>query len=99
MRKKIELMILLTATVGFFGFVYPELCLLDSTIIVVEEGDEDNKQQTEDVQNAEDVQQSEDNTQHSEGADLLEQISGLPPEKVRIKSRLFECFSEIGRKD
>ncbi len=77
MRKILETGIMIAAAYGFFGFVYPELCLIEDTCKIV-------------------IEQGTDGPDRDIGnVDLLREISSVPPEKIRIKSRLLEYLCEI----
>lgn len=129
MKKYIETAIMLAAVCGFFGFIYPELCLMEDTCKVIIEmpkaqvkGTEEltadqaeaayqakavqteaaqtataqtataqtEADQTEAIQ-AKTVQTEADQTK----TDILRKISTIPPERIRIKSKLFEYLLEI----
>ncbi len=77
MKKILETGMMIAAAYGFFGFIYPELCLIEDTCKVVVEKEKD------DIAGA------------VEKGDLLREISNVPPEKIRIKSRLLEYLCEI----
>lgn len=71
------------AAVGFFGLLYPELCMLENTCKVVyltEKGEE----QELDV---------------PKGSELYYQLLSAEPEEIKIRSRLWEVISACFEKD
>lgn len=86
MKRVMEIGLMIASAMGFFGIIYPELCLIEETCIIVE---------------AEDCQDSEEDTNSSDRcgedplrADPFRAISSLPSEKIRVKSRLLEYLRE-----
>lgn len=73
MKKILETGLMIAAACGFFGFIYPELCLIEDTCKIVDESGYEK-----DVYDM----------------GRFWEIYDLPPEKIRIKSRLLEYLCE-----
>ncbi len=65
--------------IGFLGFLYPELCILDDTCKMVYETEDGTVQYI----------------SAEEGSELYYQLLKAEPQEIKIKSRLLEWLSSI----
>lgn len=83
------------AAAGFFGFLYPELCMLENTCRVV-------------CRNVDAMETSMEMSMETsmeetllvpEGSELYYKLLSAEPEEIKIKSRLFEILAAYFEKD
>ncbi|MDR2888513.1 MAG: hypothetical protein LBV33_01575 [Lachnospiraceae bacterium] len=100
MKKYLETGMMIVAICGFFGFVYPELCLIDDTYRVAEE---QVSLEYEEQSNGANVlsdgswsgEGKSDGSVDDAHGDSLRIISDMPRGTIRFKSRLLEfLFAE-----
>ncbi len=106
MSRFIETAIMLAAMCGFFGFIYPELCIIDDNYKVVMEVPEAEERVVSGAREGEESGEAGSMPEAEEGsmpaaeegesrADIFRKISSAPPESIRIKSKLIEYLLEI----
>ncbi len=65
--------------IGFLGFLYPDLCIVDDTCRLVCRGEDGTKQYV----------------YVEEGSEMYYQLLSAEPEEIKIKSRLLEWLSSL----
>ena len=96
MKKIYETAVILLGTIGWWGFVYPELCLTED---VYEQEYEDDK-----VEEETENEMSENSEEETQSSGIWERIwddgyrSGWQMGEIRIKSRLAEYVYQVKEK-
>lgn len=106
MKKKFETTILLAAAVGFLGFVYPELCLIDDTIVITKEQEagtdrQDEKELPERINGSANAEKPDrtGGSVNEEKQDRLELICNLPSDQIRLRSRFLAYLDKMEEKE